>query len=75
MQLMLSINWELIQFVGISLLNEYVSNVRPYHGIFAFAGLFLPDDLTYDRSDGSDYVENCAFWRYRPCRTGLSQFC
>lgn len=29
MQLMLSINWELIQFVGISLLNEYVSNVRP----------------------------------------------
>lgn len=74
MQLMLSINWELIQFVGISLLNEYVSNVRPYHGTFAFAGLFLPDDLTYDRSDGSDYVENCAFWRYRPCRTGLSQF-
>ena len=23
--------------------------------LFAFAGLFLPDDLTYDRSDGSDY--------------------
>ncbi|GIN78284.1 hypothetical protein KY998_09970 [Bacillus paralicheniformis] len=40
MQLMLSINWELIQFVGISLLNEYVSNVRPYHGPFCFRGAF-----------------------------------
>ncbi|AKQ72223.1 hypothetical protein SFC27_07895 [Bacillus licheniformis] len=40
MQLMLSINWELIQFVGISLLNEYVSNVRPYHGTFCLRGAF-----------------------------------
>ncbi|MCI4130131.1 hypothetical protein [Bacillus haynesii] len=38
MQVMLSINWELIQFVGISLLNEYVSNVRPYH--FCYRGAF-----------------------------------
>ncbi|MFN2746890.1 MULTISPECIES: hypothetical protein [Bacillus] len=40
MQYVASINWELFQFVGISLLHEYVVNVRPIHAAFRFQGAF-----------------------------------
>ncbi|MEC1261726.1 hypothetical protein P9D34_14920 [Bacillus swezeyi] len=40
MQLVASINWELFQFVGISLLHEYVVNVRPFHPFFRFPRAF-----------------------------------
>ncbi|ASB90290.1 hypothetical protein OZL92_19465 [Bacillus sonorensis] len=42
MQLVTSINWELLQFVGISLLHEYLINIRPFQAVFRFSGAFSP---------------------------------
>ncbi|MEC0486744.1 hypothetical protein [Bacillus glycinifermentans] len=46
MQLVASINWELLQFVGISLLHEYVVNIRPFYAVYRF-----PWTFSFGRSD------------------------